>query len=215
MKTTGLASHSHKSRNALLDAMRGLAILIMIVDHIFSALESVGVESNFVEYSRLTATRFSMPLFMIASGIVWGAYGLRLKRWGQVLVLAVALNAMTRLLWPDFNFPEILLVWSALAIFWRLIVRYPIITMIIGYTQTTYWMLPWQGFQPGELAIFLGAGVLISKSSLSWLWKEPRTSRLIEPLAFVGRYPLRIYGGHLAILALIVAAANGRLTSLF
>lgn len=204
-----------KSRVGTLDAMRGLAIIIMIVDHIFSVLESVGVESNFVEYSRLTATRFSMPLFMIASGIVWGAYGLRLKRWGQVLLLAVALNAMTRLLWPDFNFPEILLVWSALAIFWRLIVRYPIITMIIGYTQTTYWMLPWQGFQPGELAIFLGAGVLISKSSLTWLWQEPRTSRLIEPLAFVGRYPLTIYGGHLAMLALIVAAENDRLTSLF
>ncbi len=207
-------SDSLKARSALLDGMRGLAIIIMIVDHILSALESIGIESNFVEYSRLTATRFSMPLFMIASGIVWGMYGLRLKRWAQVLVLAVALNAMMRLLWPDFNFPEILLVWSALAIFWRLIVRYPIITMIIGYTQITYWMLSWQGFQPGELAIFLGAGVLISKSSLSWLWKEPRTLRLIEPLAFVGRYPLSIYGGHLAMLALIVAIANDRLISL-
>ncbi|MFM8254473.1 MAG: acyltransferase family protein, partial [Actinomycetota bacterium] len=74
-----------KTRVGILDAMRGLAILIMIADHIFSALESVGVESNIVEYSRLTATRLSMPLFMIASGIVWAAYGLRLKRWGQVL----------------------------------------------------------------------------------------------------------------------------------
>ena len=214
VKDSNVVSDSLKVRIALLDGMRGLAIIIMIVDHILSALESIGIESNFVEYSRLTATRFSMPLFMIASGIVWGAYGLRLKRWGQVLLLAVALNAMTRLLWPDFNFPEILMVWALLAIAWRLIVRFPIITMIVGYTQTTYWMLPWQGFQPGELAIFLGAGVLISKAPLDWLWRERRTAKLIEPLAFVGRYPLTIYGGHLTLLAIIVAIANDRLISL-
>ena len=194
--------------------MRGLAIVVMIVDHILSALESTGMSNDLVEYSRLSVTRFSMPLFMIASGIVWGLYGLRFKRWLQVLAWAIALNAMTRLLWPDFNFPEILLVWAALAIFWRLITRFPIITMIVAYTQMTYWQIPWQGFQPGELAIFLGAGVLLSKFPLDWLWRERRVGKLIEPLALVGRYPLTIYGGHLALLALIVAATNDRLTSL-
>lgn len=194
--------------------MRGLAIVVMIVDHILSALESTGMSNDLVEYSRLSVTRFSMPLFMIASGIVWGLYGLRFKRWLQVLAWAIALNAMTRLLWPDFNFPEILLVWAALAIFWRLIIRFPIITMIVAYTQMTYWQIPWQGFQPGELAIFLGAGVLLSKFPLDWLWRERRVGKLIEPLALVGRYPLTIYGGHLALLALIVAATNDRLTSL-
>ena len=194
--------------------MRGLAIVVMIVDHILSALESTGMSNDLVEYSRLSDTRFSMPLFMIASGIVWGLYGLRFKRWLQVLAWAIALNAMTRLLWPDFNFPEILLVWAALAIFWRLIIRFPIITMIVAYTQMTYWQIPWQGFQPGELAIFLGAGVLLSKFPLDWLWRERRVGKLIEPLALVGRYPLTIYGGHLALLALIVAATTDRLTSL-
>lgn len=194
--------------------MRGLAIVVMIIDHILSTLESTGVSNLIIENSRLTITRFSMPLFMIASGIVWGLYGLRLKRWAQVLALAIALNGMTRLLWPDFNFPEILMVWALLAIAWRLIVRFPIITMIVGYTQTTYWMLPWQGFQPGELAIFLGAGVLISKAPLDWLWRERRTAKLLEPLAFVGRYPLMIYGVHLGVLAIIVALANDQFISL-
>ncbi len=86
--------------------------------------------------------------------------------------------------------------------------------MIVAYTQMTYWQIPWQGFQPGELAIFLGAGVLLSKFPLDWLWRERRVGKLIEPLALVGRYPLTIYGGHLALLALIVAATNDRLTSL-
>lgn len=193
--------------------MRGLAIVVMIIDHILSALESTGVSNLIIENSRLTITRFSMPLFMIASGIVWGLYGLRLKRWAQVLALAIALNGMTRLLWPDFNFPEILMVWALLAIAWRVIVRFPIITMIVGYTQTTYWQISWQGFQPGELAIFLGAGVLISKAPLDWLWRERRTAKLLEPLAFVGRYPLTIYGVHLSMLAIIVALANDQFIS--
>lgn len=201
------------SRIRVLDAMRGLAILLMVVDHVLSALESTGMSNSIVEYSRLSITRFSMPLFMIASGIVWGKYGLRLSRWLQVLALAIVLNAMTRLLWPDFNYPEILLVWSLIAVAWRLVVRFPIITMIIGYTQTTYWQISWAGFQPGELAIFLGAGVILSKLSIDWLWQERRTMRLIEPLAFVGRYPLTIYGVHLSLLALIVALVNGQLTS--
>ena len=202
-----------KAREQILDAMRGLAIVIMIIDHVLSLLESVGIQNILVENSRLTITRFSMPLFMIASGIVWVRYGLKVKRWSQVFFLALILNAMMRLLWPDFNFPEILLVWSVLAIFWRVIVRYPIITMIVGYTQTTFWQIPWQGFQPGELLIFLSVGALIGKVPLENLWRERRPTKLLEPLALVGRYPLAIYGGHLFLLAVIVAAVNGRLTS--
>lgn len=195
--------------------MRGLAIVLMIVDHVLSALESTGLSNSLVEYSRLTFTRFSMPLFMIASGAVWGLYGLRFKRWAQVVLWAVLVNALTRLLWPDFNFPEILMVWALIAICWRLVVRFPIITMIIGYTQTTYWQISWQGFQPGELVIFLAAGVILSRVPIDGLWRERHTLKFLEPLSFIGRYPLMIYGGHLTILALIVAAANNRLTSLF
>lgn len=202
-----------KAREQILDAMRGLAIVIMIIDHVLSLLESVGIQNILVENARLTITRFSMPLFMIASGIVWVRYGLKVKRWSQVFFLALILNAMMRLLWPDFNFPEILLVWSVLAIFWRVIVRYPVITMIVGYTQTTFWQIPWEGFQPGELLIFLSVGALIGKIPLENLWRERRTAKLLEPLALVGRYPLAIYGSHLFLLAVIVAAVNGRFTS--
>jgi len=84
----------------------------MIFDHALSVLESTGVNNSIVEYARLSVTRFSMPLFMIASGVVWGRYGLRFKRWAQVVTWAIIINAMTRLLWPDFNFPEILMVWA-------------------------------------------------------------------------------------------------------
>ena len=72
-------------RILIIDAIRGLAIALMILDHSFFAIESIGMANNIVEYSRLSITRFSMPLFMIASGIIWKLYGLRIKRWTQVL----------------------------------------------------------------------------------------------------------------------------------
>lgn len=207
-----------KPRLLVLDAMRGFAIILMIADHVFSALESSGIKNPIVDYSRLTVTRFSMPLFMIASGIVWGLFGLHFKRWLQVLALAGVLNTINWFLWPDFNFPEILFVWALLAIGWRAIVRYPIIVMIIGYTQTTYWQISWQAFQPGELVIFICAGVLLARApihGINQLWRERRTAKFLAPLAAVGRRPLTIYGTHLVLLAVIVAAANDRFTSLF
>ena len=171
-------------RILVIDAIRGLAIALMILDHSLAAIEESGYVSSLVEYSRLTITRFSMPLFMLASGLIWATYGLKIHRWGQVLIWAIFLNAITRVLWPEFNFPEILLVWTALAIAWKLIVRFPITIMIIGYTQITFWSVPWSGYQPGELAIFLGAGVLAARAPWERIWKTKKQNELSEHLHF-------------------------------
>ncbi len=192
----------------IIDAIRGLAIALMVLDHSLFAIETIGIANVVVEYSRLSITRFSMPLFMIASGIIWALYGLRIRRWFQVFVLAVILNFATRILWADFNYPEILLVWTMLAIGSRLIVRFPITVMIIGYTQFIFWPIPWSGFQPGELAIFLGVGVLVARAPLEKAWKHMRFKSLISALSFLGRYPLSIYSGHLILLSLIVTLVN-------
>ncbi len=49
-------------RILIIDAIRGLAIALMILDHSLFAIESIGMANNIVEYSRLSITRFSMPL---------------------------------------------------------------------------------------------------------------------------------------------------------
>ena len=192
----------------IIDAIRGLAIALMILDHSLFAVESIGVANNVLEYSRLSITRFSMPLFMIASGFIWALDGLRIKRWIQVFILSILINLTIKVLWPDFNNPEILFIWTILAIGSRLIVRFPITVMIVGYTQFIFWPVPWSGYQPGELSIFLGVGVLIARAPLDKTWKQIRFEKLLSALAFLGRYPLSIYSGHLIYLSLIVAAVN-------
>jgi uncharacterized membrane protein len=198
----------NRGRIFMIDAIRGLAIALMILDHSLFAIESIGVANNIVEYARLSITRFSMPLFMIASGFIWALYGLRIKRWIQVFILSILINLTIKVLWPDFNNPEILFIWTILAIGSRLIVRFPITVMIVGYTQFIFWPVPWSGYQPGELAIFLGVGVLIARAPLDKTWKQIRFEKLLSALAFLGRYPLSIYSGHLISLSLIVAVVN-------
>jgi uncharacterized membrane protein len=205
---------SKSKRIIVIDAMRGLAIALMILDHSLAVIEERGYVLSIVEYSRLSITRFAMPLFMIASGLLWATKGLRISRWLQVLMWAAVINTATRLLWPEFNYPEILLIWSSLAVFWKLIVRFPLSTMIIGYTQITFWSAPWSGYQPGELAIFLGAGVLLSRAPIEKIWRSRKPERLLVTLAAIGRYPLSIYGGHLLLLTLIVGSMNNRLSGL-
>lgn len=195
-------------RILIIDAIRGLAIALMILDHSLFAIESIGVANNIVEYSRLSITRFSMPLFMIASGMIWVLYGLRIKRWFQVFILSILINITIKVLWPDFNNPEILFVWTIIAIGYQLIVRFPITVMIIGYIQFIFWPVLWSGYQPGELAIFLSVGVLVARAPLDKTWKKIRFEKLLSTLAFLGRYPLSIYSGHLISLSLIVAAVN-------
>jgi surface polysaccharide O-acyltransferase-like enzyme len=198
----------NRGRIFIIDAIRGLAIALMIIDHSLFAIETIGIANVVVEYSRLSITRFSMPLFMIASGFIWALYGLRIKRWIQVFILSILINLTIKVLWPDFNNPEILLVWTILAIASRLIVRFPITVMIIGYTQFIFWIVPWSGYQPGELAIFLGVGVLIARAPLDKTWKQIRFEKLLSAFAFLGRYPLSIYSGHLISISLIVALVN-------
>lgn len=194
----------NQGRIFIIDAIRGLAIVLMVLDHSLFAIESIGVTNALIENSRLTITRFAMPLFMIASGLIWALYGLKVKRWIQVFVVAILLNLFLRVFWSDFNNPEILFVWAILAIGWRLIVRFPISVIIIGYIQFIFWPIPWSGFQPGELAIFLGVGVLAARTALDQLWKYIKFEKLLSALAFIGHYPLSIYCGHLISLSLIV-----------
>lgn len=60
-------------RNAALDSLRGLAILLMIVDHIAAFWLMQGIQWNSVRL----ATRLALPLFAVIFGYLLGALGER------------------------------------------------------------------------------------------------------------------------------------------
>ena len=147
-----------KNRNLNIDLIRGFAILLMIFDHALLAYSSIYGNNEYIYLFRITLTRFSMPLFMIISGTVLFLFGLKVRRWLSVFMIALMINIITINLWEDFNSPEILLVWCFVVIFYKIYLKFPITTLILGYVQTQFFQITiynYNGYQPGDIIIFL------------------------------------------------------------
>jgi uncharacterized membrane protein len=196
-----------KNRNSNIDLIRGFAIILMIFDHALLAYSSIYGNNDFIYLFRITLTRFSMPLFMIISGTVLILYGLKIKRWLSVFIIALVLNIITINLWEDFNSPEILLVWCFVVIFYKIYLKFPIIVLILGYIQTQFFQITfydYSGYQPGDIIIFLIVGIFASKYITGV--KFPILSKLsiIHFISFIGSKPLTIYFSHLLLLSIII-----------
>ena len=58
------AFEAASSRNYCLDSLRGLAIVLMIVDHVAGILYGQNIGESWIRF----ATRLSMPLFCVLTG---------------------------------------------------------------------------------------------------------------------------------------------------
>jgi uncharacterized membrane protein len=196
-----------KNRNSNIDLIRGFAIILMIFDHALLAYSSIYGNNDFIYLFRITLTRFSMPLFMIISGTVLFLYGLKARRWLSVFIIALVINIITINLWEDFNSPEILLVWCFVVIFYKIYLKLPITTLILGYIQTQFFQITlynYNGYQPGDIIIFLVFGILISKYITSLTFPILSKLSTIHFITFIGSKPLTIYFSHLLLLSIII-----------
>lgn len=195
----------NKLRDINLDFFRGIAISLMIIDHILVFFASIKFANDFFEIIRETLTRYSMPLFMIISGFLLAKYGISIKRWLQVFITSIVLNVIIYFYWTDFNFPEILLIWSLLTIFTKLIIKFPIFILISGLIQYQYFPVNYEAYQPGIILLFLSIGVISSNRILHGdLLDKVIKYNIFRPLIFIGRYPLSIYFSHILILIIIL-----------
>ncbi len=189
-----------QARSHALDRLRGLAIVLMVLDHALV----VGAPHSLL---RLTVTRLSLPLFMIVSGLLirlGGQY-----RWLRTLELAAAAGmcaVILTLCWPTFGTPEILAVYLLVAVpCRRLIQRAPLAGAVLGYVQAWYWPLHWSGYQPGLVLLFLCVGSLCVRDVGELGQWGARCPAWLEP---IGRRPLAWYVGHLCVLAAIAAVVR-------
>lgn len=92
-----------RERNAFLDSLRGLAILLMIVDHIAWLFSDVAIELGTVRF----VTRLSMPLFCVLMGYFLVPRSSRSatfwRRTGQLALAAVAVNAVYAVLYEQLE----------------------------------------------------------------------------------------------------------------
>lgn len=91
---------NNPGRNVYLDSLRGLAIVLMVVDHVAGILLSIPIDYSTIRLG----TRLSMPLFAILMGYFFSAKGVplnspwrerfQIQRLLQILVAAAATSSL-------------------------------------------------------------------------------------------------------------------------
>jgi len=192
-------------RKRQLDALRGVAILLMLLGHSIVVAQHTANAPDWLSWIRLTITRLSMPLFMMVSGFAIARRGgVKWSRVGQIALAAVWINLV---MWSSnvgYTTPEILVLWVLLAPFAKLIIRFPIEVATIGLLQTTVHPIPWEywpNYQPGLVAAFLALGVLLRHRPDSILFHVDRF--IPDWVVAVGRRPLTWYVGHTTLACIV------------
>lgn len=178
-----------RERVGTLDRVRGLAVVLMVLDH---TLVAAGVGSG---PGRLTITRAALPLFLLTAGSL-SVGRPSVRRAGQIGAAAVAATALGLVV--GIGQPDILwLILGALALM-------PVGPWLAAGAaiQATTWPMGWSGYEPGVVLVLVVLGQHYGARPLDQLGR-----RLPEYLEAVGRRPLAWYLGHLAVLALAVTVA--------
>lgn len=193
------------NRNKIIDFYRGIAILLMILDHSLLTWQSRYGDSYLIEIIRSSLTRFSMPIFMILSGYLLSKNKLSIKRWSEVFIIAIFINSLTFIYWKEFNFPEILLLWCFISPFINFFSKMPIFFIILGFIQYEYFKIDYYAYQPGILILFLLIGYNLNDNIFnSAILDKVLKFKALYTIELIGRYPLIIYSTHIILLVFIL-----------
>lgn len=188
LNTDGLAGGW---RSPALDRVRGLAIVLMAVDHVASLSGWVVVED--------TVGRAAMPLFFVLAGSLLGRL-----RWRHAQL--VGLGLLLPVVMPWLDAPNVLTLYGvgALVIWlWRRLVWPVWVLAAAGLTQAANgWAggLFFTGYQPLALLGLLALGAMLPRTTWSW------GSSLPGWMGLLGRFPVTVYVGHLLVLTAIWGA---------
>lgn len=190
------------------DSVRGLAIVLMVLDHV---LVQVDPHSSLRAGAPWSITRLSLPLFMLAAGQVWRPS----SPWhlNRVKLLGVGLVEVLLLQLLGMQLPGIvLIIWMVflwLDLFAAVLdrIRYACIEAwfwplgVGGLLQALYVPVDWAGYQPGLVLLWWALGFAAFEAS----WTDALDFRALR---WIGRYPLTWYVGHLVVIALVVAGGE-------
>lgn len=183
---------STSNRVDWIDRLRGLALVLMVLDHVLVQIDP----SNPLRY---TLTRLSLPLFMAASAAVWTP-DIRTRR--LVLLASAATVELVASSYLGMPFPGIMLVYLVAVVplsLWHEASSSAYWVAALGLIQALYLPVGWLGYEPGLVLAWWGLGRLGSYQL------DRLGSRLPRCLASVGRWPAQLYAFHLLVLVALVA----------
>lgn len=190
--TAPAATPTTRTRSVGLDRLRGLAVVLMVLDHLLLVGGLAG------HPLRETLTRAAMPLFAVLAGHLCRRYS---WRWAGVFLVGAFLPGAV----PWIDAPNILCWLSLGAALVALGRRYPVVyplVMVLALTlfANGYGATP-GSFQPLAVWALMVVGALLHRP-----WLETLGRCVPDQLRPFGRYPLTLYVGHLLALQLWVVA---------
>ena len=190
MRLSRRASSGPRTRS--LDILRGIAIALMVLDHVCVVTGEGGI-------FRLTITRLSMPLFFLISGHLLSRID-----WKRLVIVGI-IGACLPYYVTFIEVPNVLFLYALFAplIVWQK--NKPrglaVITAFgLGMYANGFGLII-GAYAPFALLGLMALGRLMSRDL--WIiqrWEGERVSRFVTPFTLLGKYPLSIYVGHLIIL---------------
>jgi fucose 4-O-acetylase-like acetyltransferase len=180
-------------RDIIIDRLRGLAIVLMILDHALAVYGTGGV-------LRWTVTRASLPLFMLSSGWVMRNRDWPSARRAIELVLAAGISTVLVRVLPGMARVDVLVVYLVALTMWPIARRFGGEWWV--FTCVVLGALPvlWHGYHPLVVVGLMVAGPFALENGT---WVRKLGESLPAEMEVIGRWPLTLYVGHLAMFVLI------------
>lgn len=175
------------------DRLRGLAVLLMVADHVALVAGAGGAW-------RLTVTRAALPLFCVVAGSL-ARPGRPGRRLGVVAAAGLAATVLGAPL--GIGQPDVLFLLAGVLVLVRWVGPRPggpawAAVACLGVIQATTWPMAWTGYEVGTVLALVLVGQVVARRDLDQLG-----CRLPAVLAPVGRAPLWWYVGHLWVLLVV------------
>jgi len=210
-----LTSNEAPERDNRIDRLRGLAVVLMVVDHLLVAATAVMVERpTLMTLGRLTLvdclrllTRPSLPLFAVCSGVLLSRRSsTSVRRLAQIGVAAAVSQVMFT---PIAGMPDIdvLVVFLAAILMWPLARGHLVETIVLGIVAATN-LPPFPhgltGYSVGLVLAFMAVGAAVARSGPEDALGAAR--RLPSGFGRLGRRPITAYLIHLFAVRLLLIA---------
>lgn len=176
-----------RDRVRSLDALRGAALVLAVLDHLLVVLDAPG-------FLRWGPTRFAFPVFMVLCGALLASRTLPSPQ-RCVELFGAAFLALPASAAAGLDSPDILLV-LCVALFvraglWVALARASValrhvVCAAVGLTLAWFVPLGWDGYEPGLVIGLLAVGGLAGPAALETRLR----SRALE---WLGRRPLRVW----------------------